>query len=112
MADRADRELRETSSAREEAPTSETSQSTASTTSSKRKILGIDRDHLKIFLGAFVVFGIVTFVLQNLGNVPITFIWTFNPPGVLLYASIFFAGMLLGWIVKSLSFRAKRNKYR
>jgi len=64
----------------------------------------------KLAVAGLVVAAVVIFVLQNLDNVPVSFLsWSFDAPLILLLAIAAVAGVLVRWIAGFVRGRRKRS---
>jgi uncharacterized integral membrane protein len=54
--------------------------------------------YVSVTLGILVLIATVTFALQNLGSVEVSFlVWTATIPKIILILGTYFLGMLTGW---------------
>lgn len=64
---------------------------------------------IRLALAGLLIAAIVIFVLQNLDNVPVSFLsWSFDAPLIVLLAIAAVSGVLLRWIISF--WRGRRNK--
>lgn len=64
---------------------------------------------IRLALAGLVIAAIVVFVLQNLDNVPVSFLsWSFDAPLIVLLALAAVTGVLVRWIIGFLRGRRKK----